>query len=142
MPDKPPDSPSFPDAWSAVQMGYVTPTNVTANTSGQTIANIESSAKACRLWTNGTFGKEYFLVENRQQIGYDAALPGSGLLIYQVDETVSAQNDNEWYPPYTDFGHYLVALEQADGRWELEQAINWGDTGLNLLLPRTHPSGL
>ncbi len=123
------DSPAFPDAWCHYQMGYVTPTPITANTSGQTIANIESSAKAYRLWTNGTYGNEYFLVENRQQIGYDAALPGSGLLIYHVDEAVFTDNDNQWYPGYTDYGHYLVALEQADGLWELERALDSGDDG-------------
>jgi immune inhibitor A len=34
-----------------------------------------------RLWTNGNaFGNEYFLLENRQQTGFDTFLPGPGLL--------------------------------------------------------------
>ncbi|UCD36956.1 MAG: choice-of-anchor D domain-containing protein [Fidelibacterota bacterium] len=123
------DSPAFPDAWSHYQMGYVTPTNVTVDATGQTIANVETTPAAYRLWTNGQPGQEYFLVENRQQIGYDSALPGSGLLIYHVDEAVASQNDDEWYPGHTASGHYLVALEQADGLWNLEQWGNQGDSG-------------
>jgi hypothetical protein len=40
---------------------------------------------------------EYFLIENRQCVGFDAGLPGEGLLIYHVDENV-ASNQSEWHP--------------------------------------------
>ena len=53
---------------------------------------------------------EYFLVENRQQVGYDAGLPGCGLLVWHVDEWTTPSNlanANE------DRG--LVDLETADG---------------------------
>jgi hypothetical protein len=81
------------------------------------------------LWTRGRFRNEYFIVENRQQIGFDESLPGSGLLIYHIDDDVLDQNDNEWYPGHEDEGHYLVALEQADGDWDLEQNNSRGDGG-------------
>jgi len=124
------NSPAHPDAWCRVQMGYVTPTNIQTDTSGVIIPEIENNPTIFRLWTNGTTGtSQYFLVENRQQTGYDSALPSEGLLIYHIDESVSSQNDNEWYPGYTSYGHYLVALEQADGLWELEKDINSGNSG-------------
>lgn len=124
------NSPAHPDAWCRVQMGYVTPTNIQTDTTGVTIPEIENNPTIFRLWTNGATGtSEYFLVENRQQTGYDSALPSEGLLIYHIDESVSSQNDNEWYPGYTSYGHYLVALEQADGLWELEKDIDSGDSG-------------
>ncbi|UCH63417.1 MAG: M6 family metalloprotease domain-containing protein [Fidelibacterota bacterium] len=124
------DSPALPDAWCHYQMGYVTPTNISVEVTGQAVANVETYPEVYRLWTNGVIGDQYFLVENRQQLGYDAALPGSGLLIYHVDQSVTSQNDNEWYPGYTDYGHYRVALEQADGLWDLEQNISsQGDGG-------------
>ncbi len=50
------------------------------------------------------------------------------MMIYHIDETQSG-NDHQWYPAYTDSGHYKVALEQADGDWDLEHDINSGDTG-------------
>jgi len=49
-------------------------------TNGSYIVNAtESNASAFRIWTNGTMGSEYFLVENRQQTGFDASLPESVL---------------------------------------------------------------
>ena len=122
-------SPAHPDAWCRYQMGYVTPTVVTGNIYGASIPSIATTPTAFRLWTNGVMIPQYFLVENRQPVGYDAALPGFGLCIYHVDEDIGTQNDDEWYPGHTSFGHYLVALEQADGMWNLEQNINRGDNG-------------
>jgi len=61
---------------------------------------------------------EYFLVENRQHIGYDEGLPGCGILIWHIDESVSYTNNanaNQW-------GSRLVAVEQADGRFDLEHS--------------------
>lgn len=122
------DSPANLDAWCKYQLGWLTPTNITSNQSGVSIPNSEQNAVAYQLWTSGAPGTEYFLVENRQKIGYDAALPGSGLLIWHVDETRS-DNDNEWYPGHTTSGHYLVALEQADGTYQMEQGYNQGNGG-------------
>jgi len=65
-------------------------------------------------------GSEYSLVEARQLVGFDSALPGAGLLVWRIDE---AQPDN------TRPGHYLVGLEQADGRHDLELGRNTGDAG-------------
>ena len=119
-------SPAHPDAWCRIQMGWVSPTVVSTNMFGASIPGIENNPTIFRLWTTGQQGSEYFLVENRRQSGYDAALPASGLLIYHVDEAV-ANNDNQWYPGHTNSGHYKVALEQADGLWELETDDNSGD---------------
>ena len=54
--------------------------------------------------------------------GWNEALPSQGVPVWHVDENQSG-NDNQWYPGYTSYGHYLVALEQADGLWQLEQKI-------------------
>jgi hypothetical protein len=93
---------------------------------GATIPAIEDTPVVYRLWTDGSGGDEFFLVENRRKLGYDAHLPSQGLLIYHVDEAQSG-NNNQWYPTYTDSGHYLVALEQADSLWHLERNYNPGD---------------
>ena len=67
---------------------------------------------------------EYFLVENRQRNGRDAALPSHGLAIWHVDELGSNN-----YEHMTEQQHYECALEQADSRFDLEKGINNGDAG-------------
>jgi immune inhibitor A len=125
------NTPAHPDAWCMTRLGYVTPTTVIANATGVGIPAIKDSPTIYKLWTNGSPANEYFLVENRQKIGYDSYLPYHGLLIYHIDEDIDdyGANDNEWYPGYTDSGHYKVALEQADGLWQMEKNINLGNSG-------------
>ncbi len=124
------DSPAHPDPYHLIQLGVINPVNVSGTVMAATIPAVENTPTVYRLWANGQQGSEYFLVENRQLIGYDISLPGTGLLIYHVDESVgSAQNDNEWYPDHTNDGHYFNALEQADGWWDLEVSYNGGDNG-------------
>ena len=125
------NSPAHPDGWCMTRLGYVTPTTVAVNTPGVEIPAVKDSPTIYKLWTDGSPANEYFLVENRQKIGYDSYLPHHGLLIYHVDDNVGdyGANDLEWYPGYTDYGHYKVALEQADGLWQMEQNLSSGDTG-------------
>jgi M6 family metalloprotease-like protein len=123
------NSPAHPDAWSRVEMGAATATTLTSNLYGASIPAVENTPTIYRLWTNGTGGNQYFLVENRRQTGYDAALPSQGLLVYHIDDTQSG-NDNQWYPPdHMSFGNYQVALEQADGLFDLEHNTDSGDSG-------------
>ena len=65
---------------------------------------------------------EYFIVENRAQTGRDTVLPDAGIAIWHVDENGS--NSNEQMTPTQ---HYECSLEQADGRFDLEQGANGGD---------------
>ncbi|MFC1619654.1 M6 family metalloprotease domain-containing protein [Candidatus Neomarinimicrobiota bacterium] len=124
-------SPAHPDAWSRALMGFAAPLNVTSDLISQFVSPIEIFPSIYQLWTNNLPGNEYFLVENRLRYSYDQYLPGQGLLIYHIDESMDVaidQNNHEWYPGYTIEGHYLVALEQADGEYDLEQGI-WADSG-------------
>jgi immune inhibitor A len=125
------NSPAHPDAYCMTRLGYVTPTVVTSNTSGVKIPAIENSPVAYKLWTSGLPLSQYFLVSNNQKVGYDAGLPYSGLLIWHIDENVSDEgaNDQQWYPGYTSYGHYKVALMQADGLWQLEKLLSVGNSG-------------
>ncbi|MBL7192057.1 M6 family metalloprotease domain-containing protein [bacterium] len=122
-------SPAHPDAYSRYKMEVLDAVNVTGPMYEVNIPAIEDEPVIYRLWTSGLIGEQYFLVENRQQSGYDTYLPSNGMLIYHVDETVETWNNNQWYPWYTGEGHYLVALEQSDALWELEQNINSGNSG-------------
>ena len=77
---------------------------------------------------------EYFLIENRQPSEYDRGLELissgiGGLAIWHIDDSKTS-NNAECYPPNNCMvNHYRVALEQADGLWNLEKNNNPGDTG-------------
>ncbi len=120
-------SPAHLDAWSKEQAGFLTPELKTGTV---LIPNAEmSSAGVFKVLTNISC-EEYFLVENRQKIGFDSYLPGDGLLIWHIDESEFFYgNTHEWYPGHTSNGNYLVALEQADGLWEMEKNISFGNSG-------------
>jgi len=120
-------SPAHPCAWSRIELGFTEAINVTSAGTYEVPA-IETSGTVYRLWTDGGSSFEYFLLSNRRPFGYDAALPGHGVLIWHVDDTQNS-NDNQWYPGYTDYGHYRLALEQADGLWQLEKYTSNGDQG-------------
>jgi len=59
--------------------------------------------------------REYFIIENRQKVKRDAALPGAGLAIWHVDEL--GDNENQGMKPNS---HYECSLVQADGEFDLE----------------------
>jgi immune inhibitor A len=122
------NSPAHMDAFSKVKSEFVIPQVPTTNQTGVVFPRVMDHPYIYKVWTNGTPGLQYFLTENRQRVGFDYYLPGAGMLIYHVDE---AQNNNnhQWYPGYTQYGHYLVAVEQADGLWELEKNYNSGNAG-------------
>jgi immune inhibitor A len=132
--------PAWPDAWSRVQMGFVTPAEVTGSVTGQSIPqtyNNPAPAHTVLKLNSPVLGsQEYFLIENRQQTPntYDLYLPGSGLLIYHVDEAMwnyALWNDNPCivFPSCNcAAAHYLVALLQNDGIRDLERMVNTGDS--------------
>lgn len=122
------DSPSHLSAWCKVKLGFTTPITPTTELLAAPFPQVETDSVIYRLWDNGSASAEYFLIENRQQTGFDASLPASGLLIWHID-TVQANNQNEWYPGNTGSGHLKVALEQSDGDWDLEKNVNSGDSG-------------
>jgi immune inhibitor A len=113
------DRPVHPSAWCKATQGWINVITQTTN-ADITITDVKTSRNAYRLWKDGAGGNEYFLVENRQQVGFDASLPGQGLLIWHIDEA-TAGNSNE--------SHYKVALMQADGLRQLEGNVNRGDGG-------------
>jgi hypothetical protein len=140
------NSPAHLDAWSKYRLGFVTPTVVTSAID-VTLRPAEDWGDVYKMIVPNSDGKEYFLLENRQQKGFDEGLavygtaPGTwgpkGLAIYHVDETVLSRsywNPNEaenwkefrsegWRKAWTGETHYGVSIIQADDRWELERGV-------------------
>lgn len=98
-------SPSSLSAWSKAKLGWLTPNVVTAARYTQEIRDVETYPIAFKLPIRETGAQEYFLVENREKQGYDTGLPGEGLIIWHVDESVT-NNDND--------AHMLLKVMEAD----------------------------
>jgi immune inhibitor A len=116
----PGDTPVHPSAWCKAKQGWATVVNVIQN-GPVTIDDVKAANRTIfRVWTGGGRSDEYFLLENRQQSGFDTSLPGTGLLIWRIDDSISGNTDET---------HPQVALVQADGQKDLEHSRNRGDAG-------------
>ncbi len=123
------ESPAHPDPYNRMRAGWLEPHLLQHDSIAAVFPQVETEPGVYQLWTGGVVEDEYYLVENRRQTGFDQYIPASGLLIYHVDESVTTRNTLPWYPGHQNDGHLLVALEQADGTWDLEQGSNRGDGG-------------
>jgi len=139
------DTPAHWCAWAKWMMGLLAPTLVTTNTNDTSFPRVETAGGANHGvyqvlnnpsgvdWDWGSpGGGEYFLLENRQQFGYDSALPGAGLCIWHVDENVPGDNTANADEGSTAPGNpRLVALEQMDGNYDLEGFGGTNPNGIN-----------
>jgi len=113
-------SPSQLCAWAKARLDWIRPHLIGRPQALRLPSSLRDSQATYRLWSSGAQGSEYYLIEARSREGFDRALPGSGLLVWRIDET---KHDN------AQVGAYLVGLEQADGRHHLETNLNDGDDG-------------
>lgn len=114
------DSPIGLSSWCKLTAGILTPQELIAPQSNVQLSALNTSAQAIRLWIDPYKINEYFLLENRQLGSVEQVLPGTGLLITHVDQTISS-NANE--------ARRLVDVEEADGLNELDTNISIGDQG-------------
>ncbi len=114
------NTPAHPTAYCKMKAGWVTPTVMFNQAGTVTIKPYETTSQVIKLPVNDAASKEYFLLSNRNKTGFDAYLPGSGLIIEHVDEN---KTNN------TDENHYLVDIEQCDGARHLNTNANSGDAG-------------
>ncbi|MEA4812603.1 MAG: M6 family metalloprotease domain-containing protein [Anaerolineaceae bacterium] len=124
------ETPPMPSAYLRMLMGWIDPNNpqqlIHALDYQNTPIVMPSSSEepfALMIPTDqnpSIYSGEFFIAENRQQIGYDASLPGAGGLVWHIDESVFNNND-----PL----HPRIRLVQADGADHLKTAANYGDPG-------------
>ncbi|MBQ8463629.1 MAG: M6 family metalloprotease domain-containing protein [Prevotella sp.] len=72
-------------------LGWLTPVELAEPTTIVDLKPVEDGGQAYIIRHTGT---EYLLLENRQWSGWDAGLPGQGLVIYHVDYLSSAWTGN------------------------------------------------
>lgn len=113
--------PAHMSAWCKEMLGWVIPVVLDANAEFVDFPPVQTNDFVIKLWKNGETtplgnqgyshvssdpGREYFLVENRQHIGSDMQLGGTGILIYHIDNSRWGNSDDD---------HRLVDMERANG---------------------------
>ena len=131
-----PSSPAHMTAFTRHRLGWLEYLIVHNDLSNLCVPPVEERPIAVQIWSFGMPTDEYFLVENRQAIGFDSQLPAEGLVIYHIDEGVydakrstNSVNANE--------AHKAIDVECADAAsWEhvvnaddLDTKANRGDAG-------------
>ncbi|NIW00179.1 M6 family metalloprotease domain-containing protein, partial [Candidatus Saccharibacteria bacterium] len=108
-------------SWSKIKLGWISPTVLYSSRDTININKLSANPQAYKI-NSGMASNEYLLLENRQRTGntFDDSLPYAGLLVYHIDDNRANNNDET---------HYMVGLLQADGRWDLENNTNRGDSG-------------
>jgi immune inhibitor A len=113
-------TPAHPTAWCKAKVGWVSPVTIFNASQSVTLQPYANNGQVYKLPVGSASSAEYFLISNRQQIGFDTHLPGTGMIIEHVDDN---QSNN------TDETHYLVNVEQCDGKQDLNKNANRGDAG-------------
>ena len=77
-------------------MGWLTPIECTKDTVVSDMPALCDEPQAYLL-RNDAYENEYYILENRQQCGWDASLPGSGIVVFHIDY------DKEIWEGFTDW---------------------------------------
>jgi immune inhibitor A len=112
------NTPAHPSAWCKVKSGWVNPTVIFNAQQNVTIQPYATNGQVYEVPIGSAASKEYYLVSNRQKTGFDAHLPGEGMMIEHIDDNKTNNTDED---------HYLVNIEQCDGREDLNKNANRGD---------------
>ena len=87
-------------AHEKMQMGWLTPTELTTAVSKEKI-----DASQTFLIRNDGWKNEFYILENRQQTGWDKSLPGSGLVVFHIDYDEEAWSD---FPNTPSLARYTI----------------------------------
>jgi len=120
-------SPAHLSAWSKDYLGWVDVQTVNTSQTGLTLDPIQTSAAVLRVELPQS--NEHLLLSNRQALGSDEYVHGTGLLIWHIDRDLAGG--------ISEVGNYVnanafrkgVDLEEADGLADLDYARNRGDNG-------------
>lgn len=122
--------PAHLSAWCKQFLGWVDVEVVSSTKKNVQLHYVESVSTAVikiPIITADNPSKEYFLLEYRKKTNFDSDLPGSGLLVWKIDDAVASDpnriknNDINSGEP-----HYGVDLIEAD---RSSAGSNFGDSG-------------
>lgn len=112
------NTPAHFNPYTKMMFGWLTPVELTASSAGSySLSDITTHTQVYKVNTK-TPG-EYFLLENRQQTGFNTAVPGHGLMIYHKDTRPymrgqAGNNNTHPLSLYPKCANSTVAIPTAD----------------------------
>lgn len=143
--------PFHPNAFVKDYYGWTALSDLGPGTYSLTLAPVELGANGIRLYPDGnTSSKEYFVLENRQALGYDMGWTGAGLctglVIWHIDGTIVeayALSNLVNSPGYVGGpAHPGVLVVEADGNFDMIKvnfppSLNYGQCSDTWAVGRT-----
>lgn len=120
-------TPSLLDAWSRYAMNWGTTETITQIGTYTIPKAVADSNFAFRI--NTKKANEFFLLENRQNKGFDKFVPAKGLAIWHINTNRAGRLSQLGNNVNNDTSMLGVQLLQADGLREMERNINNGNSG-------------
>ncbi|MGR3514346.1 MAG: M6 family metalloprotease domain-containing protein [Paracoccaceae bacterium] len=126
-----PETPTHMSAWAKEYLGWVSPREVTSDTTGILLRPVISSGEVIRVDYSDSQDpndERYLLLEYRTLLGFDAGLPQPGLLVTEINNAVVAPglvNNSVNASPF----NMGVNVIEADGARDLDNHTNKGDGG-------------
>jgi M6 family metalloprotease-like protein len=117
--------PSNLSAWCKSFLGWQQPTALQIGS--YSLLNASENNVSYKITTSHT--NEYFLLENRQHVGFDQGLPGTGLAIWHINTNKTTAAHIAANDVNNDVDLKGVDLEEADGLNKLDLFINRGNAG-------------
>ncbi|HVP11312.1 MAG TPA: M6 family metalloprotease domain-containing protein [Phycisphaerae bacterium] len=113
------DSPAEPCAFLKYMAGWA---DVTVLTNGPLHLTATAGINNIFMFEHPLNPTEFYLIENRYWTSREWYMWDVGLAIWHID----LYGSNDWQYMLPDM-HYMVTLVQADGWWDLENNLNYGD---------------
>ena len=116
-------------------LGWLTPVELTAPA---TIKNLKPVSEGGQAYIIKNTDKEYYLLENRQWIGWDVASPGRGLVIYHVNYDANAWSGNRVNDTSNKPNFDIVSADNMDYTAWNDYLIGTGTRTQYAASPRLH----
>lgn len=122
--------------WERYRLGFAEPEQITEKRAGYTLEPVNTSNKG--YWIQSPNENEFFMIENRQQTGWDAYLPGHGMLVTRIEY----DEDRWWENTINIYSyHMLYQLLRAGNSSESSDSDPFpGTNGVTSLNNLTTPS--
>jgi M6 family metalloprotease-like protein len=127
--------PSHHNPFSKIELGWAQ-ANTISDAGLQVLEPVISSENVLRI--NSPVTHEYILLENRRRQGFDAGLPGQGMLVYHVDANRIAQRRIS--NTINTSAHQGLYVKAAGGNINLPSAPYPGSLNITQLTDETNPA--